>query len=321
MIKIVKYNKDYKQDWDKIISKTSNGTFLHLRNFMDYHADRFKDYSLMFYKGERLLGVLPAHTINNEIYSHFGLTYGDFLFDNKLKLEQKEQIIKSALSYLSSKGFKKIYIKTVPTLFQKNEDESNIYFYNQLEGKINKILPYFFTNKFTFSLNNSRKGSIRKAITYDISIFEDNNYISDFWKIVEDNLLKNHKTKPVHSLIEISLLISKFPKNIKLYVAKKDDKILAGTLIFVVNKTLHFQYIQSTTDRNYRTAIDLLVYEVVKKNIDKFKYISFGSSEKGEALLSKGLSFWKESFGSKIINQYFFEIDLEKINFEKEILI
>ena len=43
---------------------------------MDYHKDRFEDYSLMVFKDEKLVAVLPANRVEDKLFSHQGLTYG-----------------------------------------------------------------------------------------------------------------------------------------------------------------------------------------------------------------------------------------------------
>ena len=43
------YTSSHKNDWDDFIDKSRNGTFLLKRDFMEYHADRFTDHSLMIY--------------------------------------------------------------------------------------------------------------------------------------------------------------------------------------------------------------------------------------------------------------------------------
>ena len=43
---------------------------------MEYHSDRFKDYSLLFYRDGQLVGLLPANIRNDTLFSHEGLTFG-----------------------------------------------------------------------------------------------------------------------------------------------------------------------------------------------------------------------------------------------------
>ena len=63
------------EEWNAFVAQSKNGTFLFDRRFMDYHADRFQDYSLMFYDEDRLLAVMPAHVDGDCLVTHGGLTY------------------------------------------------------------------------------------------------------------------------------------------------------------------------------------------------------------------------------------------------------
>ena len=47
MIEIRRYSNTDKPIWDDFVKWSKNATFLHLRDYMDYHADRFDDFSLM----------------------------------------------------------------------------------------------------------------------------------------------------------------------------------------------------------------------------------------------------------------------------------
>ena len=40
MIEIHRYTAAYHRDWNDFVSESSNGTFLFLREYMEYHADR-----------------------------------------------------------------------------------------------------------------------------------------------------------------------------------------------------------------------------------------------------------------------------------------
>ena len=46
------------------------------RNYMDYHKDRFKDHSLLFYNDGKLIALLPMSEHDEMLVSHGGLTYG-----------------------------------------------------------------------------------------------------------------------------------------------------------------------------------------------------------------------------------------------------
>ena len=86
MITVRQYNKEADFDiWNKFVAVAKNSLFMHDRNFMDYHADRFVDNSLMFYDDEDLLALLPCNKKDDVLYSHGGLTYGGFITDTSMK--------------------------------------------------------------------------------------------------------------------------------------------------------------------------------------------------------------------------------------------
>ena len=81
MMKIVRYEKKMKAQWDNFLSHESrNDNFIFYRNYMEYHADKFEDYSLLFYDERNiLLAILSANKNDNTFISHGGLTYGGFI--------------------------------------------------------------------------------------------------------------------------------------------------------------------------------------------------------------------------------------------------
>ncbi len=81
---IKQYTPDCVDEWNQFVAESKNGTFLFDRRYMDYHQDRFRDHSLMFYQDGRLLAVLPAHVDGDTLYTHRGLTYGGLVMSLSL---------------------------------------------------------------------------------------------------------------------------------------------------------------------------------------------------------------------------------------------
>ena len=52
MFDIKRYTADNADEWNQFVAHSKNGTFLFDRSYMDYHADRFEDYSFMIYDEE-----------------------------------------------------------------------------------------------------------------------------------------------------------------------------------------------------------------------------------------------------------------------------
>ncbi len=313
--KIVKYTARLQNEWDDLIQRSSNGTFLHLRNYMDYHSHRFDDYSLMIYEDTKLRAVLPAHLKNNEVWAHQGLTYSDFIFQKKIKLERKIAIVAQSLKFLYQKNIYNLHIRSIPFAFQSITDESSNYIYHKADGEIRQLKPFFIIDQRNgIAPNQNRKRNYKKLLKLDYQI---DNKISDlalFWQIVEENLKYRYQTLPIHSFEEIQILSHRFPDQIKLFTVKRNGQILAGVLVYFINKTVHFQYPHALNNPESRNAIEFLIYELVQKFKD-FAYISFGTSAVNNNNLNGNLVYWKESFGAKVINQLLFDIKTQ--NFEK----
>ena len=75
--------------WNDFVANAKNATFLFHRDFMEYHSDRFQDFSLLVLdEKENIKAILPANISANKVYSHQGLTYGGIVIDSKIKLEK-----------------------------------------------------------------------------------------------------------------------------------------------------------------------------------------------------------------------------------------
>ena len=75
------YQKNDFDIWNNFVSEAKNATFLFDRNFMEYHVNRFTDYSLLIFYSDKLVALLPANRAEATIFSHQGLTYGGLIYD------------------------------------------------------------------------------------------------------------------------------------------------------------------------------------------------------------------------------------------------
>jgi hypothetical protein len=79
-MQVERYTPALQTLWDDFVRSSKNGTFLLERGYMDYHADRFADHSLLVRDDEgTLLAVLPTNADGPRLASHGGLTYGGFI--------------------------------------------------------------------------------------------------------------------------------------------------------------------------------------------------------------------------------------------------
>ena len=300
-MEIRRYRREDKELWNSFVSKARNATFLFDRNYMDYHADRFDDNSFMFYHKGKLKAVLPANVAGDTLYSHQGLTYGGLLLDKKATVEDVLECFDSLNSWLRENGISKVVYKALPWIYQQYPSEEDLYALTwkckaQLISR-NIASTIVIDNKLKFA--ESRKSGIRKALSQNIEVGESND-VDGFWHVLEDNLGNRYNAKPVHTASEMELLMSRFPNNIKLYVAKMNGEIVGGTLIYVTPQVVHTQYISASVEGKKHGALDLLFDYIINKVYANCRYFDFGkSTEQGGAYLNEPLIFQKEGFGGR----------------------
>ena len=215
MFEIKRYTANDRQEWDKYVAKARNSTFLFYRNYMEYHADRFHDHSLLFYKGNHLHSILPAHEREHTFCSHLGLTYGGLIMDKDVTAADVVELFKELNEYLRAQGFKKVIYKPVPWVYHQLPSEEDLYaIYWVCHAQITQrdMGTTIFMQKH-LRWRKDRRRRLRKALNAGVTVERTTDF-AGFWKVLDDNLQERHHVHPVHTLTEIELLHSRFPDNI-----------------------------------------------------------------------------------------------------------
>ena len=152
------------------------------------------------------------------------------------------------------------------------------------------------------SWSQNRRLGVNRAKRNGLYVKESDDF-SAFWKILEDNLRERYNAAPVHSLAEITMLKTRFPDHIRLFMAYDSCHCpQAGTLIYDSNGVAHSQYISSTSVGKEYHAVDLLFSEVIHHYAPTHRYFDLGTSnEQGGTYLNESLIHQKEGFGARAI--------------------
>ena len=310
---ITKYTVEYKSLWNEFVKNSKNGHFFFQRNYMEYHSDRFEDFSLIvFDDNDKLIAILPANIKENILYSHQGLTFGGFLVDDKMKTETMLEIFELLKQFLKEKNIVKIVYKCIPYIYHTKPSEEDRYALFRNEAKLIRrdvTSTIDLTEQARYS--KGRKWTINKAKKESIEIFESNDY-EIFWELLTGVLESNHEAKPLHTLEEIKELANLFPKNIKLFLAKKDERVAAGALIYENQNIVHTQYLANSGEGREIGALDLLIDYLIKDIYKNKKYFDFGiSNEDAGRYLNTGLISQKEGFGARAVVHDFYELEIK----------
>ena len=303
MITIEKYSQQFKQEWDAAVRNSRNGTFLHLRDYMDYHSDRFTDFSLVARDGEKIVAVLPACREGNKLYSHRGLTYGSWLVPLRhFDVTTMMAVWDAAMEFLQDEGVKEIIYKPVPHIYHRYPCEEDLYALFRAGGALtesNISTTIDLDEPLPFDRGNKRNVNLAHKSGVEVA---ESCYWQGYWEMLDALLMEKYNRHPVHSLDEIKLLHSRFPENIKLYTAKLDNELLAGVVMYYCgNEVAHCQYIASTEHGRELKALTLLFDYLIKESSQAgFRYFDFGiSTENGGLYLNEGLVRQKCRMGGR----------------------
>ncbi|MGM9804167.1 MAG: GNAT family N-acetyltransferase [Muribaculaceae bacterium] len=313
MISIKRYTANSKDEWDRFVSDAKNSSFLHLRDYMDYHSQRFDDCSLMAYdQSGRLVSVLPANRVGNVLYSHQGLTYGGWIMPLlHFNVTTMLQVMDAAVEWLRAQGVSEWHYKPMPHIYHSYPAEEDLYALFRHGAQLtasNVSTTIDLENMLHF--NTGAKSSVSVARRSGVTVAESNN-LADYWKVLESLLDSRYDAAPVHSLAEMQQLAAAFPNNIRLFTATLGSELLGGVLFYYVGKVVHSQYTAATPQGWQLRVIPAIYHHVIANECHGMRYLDFGTSnEDSGRRLNEGLVLQKCGMGGRAIVYNSYKIDL-----------
>lgn len=311
-MRIERYSADCKLVWDDFVERSKNGVFLFRRDYMDYHADRFLDHSLLFFNKSHLVALLPANRNDDCIVSHGGLTFGGIVSDDDMKVDAMMEVFSSLMEHARSLGVRRIVYKTVPHIYHRIPAEEDLYALFRFGARLYRrdvSSTILQSNPLEFA--KGRRGCVKKGQGLGITVRPSTDFES-FMKIEADHLLRKHNKKPVHTAAELNLLAGRFPENIRLFGGFRDDRMLGGAIVYRSPEVAHAQYIAATDEGKELGVLDVVLASLVHEQFKQVKYFDFGiSTDRDGQHLDHGLMSNKESFGARATVYDFYEIPVD----------
>lgn len=313
MFEIRRYTAERADEWNAFVAASKNGTFLFDRRYMDYHGDRFEDCSLMVYFKSRLYALLPANRKDDMLYSHQGLTYGGLVMSDSSTTALVRELFREMNDWLREAGVRKVVYKHVPWIYASLPAEEDLFaLANVCRASLSSRdvgSVVMLNRRLKFSTLRSR--CVKKALKAGVVIRESQD-CSEFWPLLEANLKAKYDARPVHSLGEIALLRSRFPRQIRLFVACREGRVIGGTLLYICARTVKTQYISANEEGRRVGALDLLFTTLMDQCSENgAEYFDFGTSNLPDNNdLNDSLIFQKEGFGGRAVCYDIYEYSL-----------
>lgn len=311
MVSIRRYTAADKKEWDGFVALSKNATFLHYRDYMDYHSDRFSDFSLMAFDGGRLLALLPANLSGDTLYSHQGLTFGGWLMPLKhFNANTMLDVFGAMMEFLRDCGIKRLVYKAIPHIYHKYPAEEDLYALFRHNARI-LVTNMSSTvdlagNGIPMDTKARRNMRIANEKNVEVECSED---FRSFWKILSENLWSRYGASPVHTLEEIEFLHNRFPANIRLYGAFYGGSMVAGIVTYEDCRVVHAQYLSATPEGFAVRAVAKLVSYLYGNVCAGKKYFDFGTSNEDNGLyLNRNLIETKFEYGGRGVAYTIYEI-------------
>ena len=308
----IRYAASSRDAWDAFVDASRNGTFLFRRDYMEYHRERFQDFSLIITTGERVAALFPANRDGDTVISHAGLTFGGLVLDRRATVERVAAMLSTIVELLRTEGIGTLVYKTVPTIYHHAPTEEDRYalfrFGAQVVRRdvltaISPLSPWQPSPKRRWSWNRAQRlTGVQVGPSQDWS---------GYWRVLGERLREQYGVSPVHSLEEITSLAAKFPAAIRLLTATLNGEVAAGAVLYESARVVHAQYLASNADARAYGLLDLVLRAAIEDARMTGKWFDFGSSTQRDGkYLNSGLAHYKESFGGRTVVQDSYRLDL-----------
>jgi hypothetical protein len=310
-ISVERYTPEHKPFWDEFVRRSKNGVFLFFRDYMDYHADRFIDQSLVFFQEERPIALLPANRAGHALVSHGGLTFGGMVSDDRMRTPLMLELFDALQAHLIDAGVSRLVYKAVPHIYHRLPAEEDLYALVRMGATLVRrdvSSAIRLGNRLPFRRLRRRK--IREAAEHGLEIRRSDDYDA-FMSIVVEALATKYRLTPVHTPEELNLLATRFPEHIELFGAYRGDTMLGGVLMYAGDVVARAQYSFAGPEGKRLGALDLVLDYLINDYYADRQYFDWGiSTEQDGRYLNVNLIENKESFGARAIVHDFYELEL-----------
>lgn len=306
-IAVVKYSEEYRAQWEEFVAQSHQGTLFHTRAFLAYHPpERFQDESLLFFKEEKLLAVLPAARRAQDdarvLHSHPGASFGGFVAQENLSLSLAEQIVAAFLAYCESNGHTRAQMTLAPHLYSARPNQHFEYLLYRRGFRYAKreMTSMIAPESALDSWPRETRRNVRRAEKRGVTIRESEEW-EIFFALLEHHMWQRHQVRPTHTLEELLRLRALCPERLRLFAAHVGQEMIAGMLLFLCNAraALAFYYVSRREGFEHYHGFHALFAEVLQWCARQgFRYLDFGTYTL-DSQPNFGLADFKESFGGQ----------------------
>ena len=228
-----------------------------------------------------------------------------------MKIELMLDLFGCLMTYLDQQRITTLIYKAVPHIYHTVPAEEDLYALFRCNARlIRRDASSTIRLDQPIGFNKGKKWSIKQGEKNKLTIGRTNDF-KEFMSIQEAVLRHKYRVKPTHTATEISSLAHRFPENIKLFAAYKEQLMTAGIIVYENRRVVHTQYMASNSLGKRIGALESIVDYLINLFDRDNQYFDFGiSTEKGGAYLNRGLATYKEGFGARTTTYDTYQVDV-----------
>jgi len=310
-MEIIEYSDKWKEKWDQFVVESNNGTIFHTQKFFDYHTEgKFNFNHLLFIEKGNIAALLPGSSIGDLYESPIGASYGSIVTKD-VKFSNAMEMVSTLLEYGKKNEIKEFILTSAPRIYEHHPNE-NLDFamlWQDFSYDLHYISSAIKLNSDDDILSRFQqtvRRNIRKTMKNPDIRVEINERYDQFYPILLDNKAR-HDIKPTHSYDDPMKLKELLPDQLKLFMLYYKDKPIAGSSLFLCNKTVSLCFYNMLLyEFEHLKPIHRIMYEVVNWSTENgFKYVDIGVSQdtKADNPMTPSISLidFKEKFGAKTV--------------------
>ena len=314
-LRLVPYHAGMADLWNAFVAESKNGTFLFDRQFMDYHANRFEDASLVAFEGPgdgRPVAFLPAtrerRAGGDWLISHAGLSYGGWITDARMTTPGMLTLFELLKAWATQNRIVNLRYKAVPACYHRLPADEDLYaLFVQGAQLVRQDLSSVIDLQAPVAWSKGKVQGLSKAAANGVRV-EQSHDLAGFMAMLAP-VLATHGATPTHSLGELTLLAGRFPQSIRLYAASVGVEAIAYVLVFDTGQTVHTQYMASSPRGRAIGGLEAIIDRLQRHDYAGRRYLSFGISTETEGrVLNEGLVRQKEMFGARAMVCSFYDL-------------
>jgi GNAT acetyltransferase-like protein len=285
--------------WDALVERSRAPHFLFKRGYMEYHADRFRDLSLMVWDDDRLLACLPANREGDVAISHGGLTFGGFVADRGMTARRMLETLEAVVEHLGEQGCTRLVYKAVPHIYHLAPAEGDLYALFRHDARlVRRDVSSTIDMAERGPYRKDRRAAIKRAAAAGLSVDRGEGW-EEFMDLDAAVVESRHGVRPVHTGPEMRMLAERFPEAIKLFTARRDGELLGGVVVYETPRVAHTQYMAAGEKGRELGALDAILDRLLSDEYAGKRFFDFGiSTEREGRHLNLGLVGNKESYGA-----------------------